>query len=47
MFLFQENFVLIQKGSCHERQKAQAPIRKRQARKVANAKVLNRNTNLT
>jgi len=34
-------------GSCHKRQKAQAPIRKRQMRKVANAKVLNRNTNLT
>jgi len=39
-------------GSCHKRQKAQAPtpraqIRNRQTRKVANAKVLNRNTNLT
>jgi len=34
-------------GSCHKRQKAQAPIRKRQTRKVANAKVLNRKTNLT
>ena len=41
-----------QSGSCHKRQKAQAPtprapIRNRQTRKVANAKVLNRNTNLT
>jgi len=39
-------------GSCHKRQKAQAPtpqapIRNRQTRKVANAKGLNRNTNLT
>jgi len=39
-------------GSCHERQKAQAPtpqapIRNRQTRTVANAKGLNRNTNLT
>jgi len=39
-------------GSCHKRQKPQAPtpqapIRNRQTRKVANAKVLNRNTNLT
>jgi len=39
------------KGSCHKRQKAQAltpraPIRNLQTRKVANAKVLNRNTNL-
>jgi len=39
-------------GSCHKRQKpqaptSQAPIRNRQTRKVANAKVLNRNTNLT
>ena len=39
-------------GSCHKRQKAQAPtprapIRNRQTRKVANAKILNRNTNLT
>ena len=38
-------------GSCHKRQKAQAPtpqapIRNRKTRKVANAKV-NRNTNLT
>jgi len=33
--------------SCHKRQKPQAPIRNRQTRKVANAKVLNRNTNLT
>jgi len=33
-------------GSCHKRQKPQAPIRNRQTRKVANAKSLNRNTNL-
>jgi len=38
-------------GSCHKRQNAQAPtpqapIRNRQTRKVANAKGLNRNTNL-
>jgi len=41
-----------QTGSCHKRQKPQAPtpqapIRNRQTRKVANAKGLNRNTNLT
>jgi len=39
-------------GSCHKRQKPQAPtpqepIRNRQTRKVGNAKGLNRNTNLT
>jgi len=39
-------------GDCHTRQKSQAPtpqapIRNRQTRKVANAKGLNRNTNLT
>ena len=39
-------------GSCHKCQKPQAPtprapIRNRQTRKVANAKGLNRNTNLT
>ena len=39
-------------GSCQKRQKPQAPtpqapIRNRQTRKVANAKGLNRNTNLT
>jgi len=34
-------------GSCHKRQKPQAPIRNRQTRKVANAKGLNRNTNVT
>jgi len=39
-------------GSCHKRQKPQAPtpqapIRNWQTRKVANAKGLNRNTNLT
>jgi len=44
-------FVLVLTGSCHKRQKPeaptpQAPIRVRQTRKVANAKRLNRNTNL-
>jgi len=39
-------------GSCHKRQNpqaptSQAPIRNRQTRKVANAKGLNRNTNLS
>jgi len=39
-------------GSCHKRQKPQAPtpqapLRNRQTRKVANAKGLHRNTNLT
>ena len=39
-------------GSCHKRQKAQAPtlqapIRNRQTRKAANAKGFNRNTSLT
>jgi len=39
-------------GSCHKRQKAraptpQAPIRNSKTRKVANAKVHNRYTNLT
>jgi len=39
-------------GSCHKRQKPQAPtpqapIRNRQTKKVANAKILNRNINLT
>jgi len=39
-------------GSCHKRQKPQAPtpqapIRNRLTRKVANAKVLNRNFNLS
>ena len=38
---------LLQTASCHKRQKPQAPIRNRQTRKVANAKGLNRNTNLT
>ena len=38
-------------GSCHKRQKPQAPtprapVRNRQTRKVANAKGLKRNTNL-
>jgi len=44
--------LFILSGSCHKRQEAeaptpQAPIRNHQTRKVANAKVLNRNTNLT
>jgi len=34
-------------GNWHKRQKPQSPVRNRQARKVANAKGLNRNTNLT
>jgi len=34
-------------GSCHKSQKPQEPIRNRQTRKVANAKGLNPNTNLT
>jgi len=39
-------------GSCHKRQKPQAPtpqapMRNRQTRKAANAKGLNRNANLT
>ena len=43
---------LSRTGSCHKRQKPQAPtpqapIRNRQTRKVANAKGLNRNTSLT
>jgi len=43
---------MLLSGSCHKRQKPQAPtpqapIRERQTRKVANAKGLNRNTNLT
>jgi len=41
---------VINLGSCHKRQKPQAPtprapIRNRQTRKVTNAKGLNRNTN--
>jgi len=44
--------LICQRGSCHKRQKTQAPtpqalIRNRQKRKVANAKGLNRNTNLS
>jgi len=44
--------LMKQAGSCHKRQKPQAPtlqapIRNRQTRKVANAKGLNRYTNLT
>jgi len=47
-----EGLSVVLKGSCHKRQKPQtptpqAPIRNRQTRKVANAKGLNRNTNLT
>ena len=44
---------VAEQGSCHKRQKPQAPtpqapIRNRQTRKVANAKgLINRNTNLT
>jgi len=46
------SFIANWRGSCHKRQKPQAPtpqapIRNRQTRKVANAKGLNRNTNLT
>jgi len=46
------NIIAEISGSCHKRQKPQAPtpqapIRNRKMRKVANAKVLNRNTNLT
>jgi len=46
-----KNIDVNKKGSCHKRQKPQAPtpqvpIRNRQTRKVANAKGLNRNTNL-
>ena len=37
-----ENFA----GSCHKRQKPQVPNRNSKTRKVANAKGLNRNTNL-
>jgi len=46
-------FTFIPKtGSCHKRQKPQAPtpqapVRNHQTRKVANAKCINRNTNLT
>jgi len=44
--------LLHNSGSCHKRQKPQAPtsqalIRNHQTREVANAKGLNRNTNLT
>ena len=47
-----EFYRVVKQGSCHKRQKPQAPtpqapIRNRQTRKVANAKVLNRNTNQT
>jgi len=49
-FLNEENWDIV--DSCHKRQKPQAPtpqapVRNRQTRKVANAKGLNRNTNLT
>jgi len=42
----------VEVGSCHKRQKPQAPtphaqMRNRQTRKVVNAKGFNRNTNLT
>ena len=42
---------MVNQGSCRKRQKPQAstpqaPIRNRKTRKVANAKDLNRNTNL-
>jgi len=40
-------FSFCETGCCHKRQKPQAPIRNRQTRKVANAKGLNRNTNLS
>jgi len=40
-------YYLLVEGGSHKRQKPQAPIRNRQTRKVANAKGLNRNTNLT
>jgi len=48
-FYLSSTFLL---GSCHKRQKAQAPtpqapIRNRQTRKVANAKLHNSYTNLT
>jgi len=44
--------VILLMDSCHKRQEQQAPtpqapIRNRQTREVANAKGLNRNTNLT
>jgi len=39
--------ILLLSGSCHKRQKPQAPIRNGQTRKVANSKGLNRNTNLS
>jgi len=41
------SFRLKRSGSCRKRQKPQAPIHNRQTRKFANAKGLNRNTNLT
>ena len=44
---FKAQFPRVFMGSCHKRQKPQAPIRNRQTRKVANAKGLNRKTNLT
>jgi len=52
LILLSQRFVCSNTGSCHKRQKPQAPtpqasIRNRQTRKVANAKGLNRNTNLT
>jgi len=55
MFIFTKKQITLFTclGSCHKRQKPQAPtmqapiIRNRQTRKVANAQGLNRNTNLT
>jgi len=52
IFLQTTGLFLYNSGSCHKRQKPQAPmpqapIRYRQTRKVANAKCLNRNTNPT
>jgi len=50
-YMVNSSLSCIERGSCHKRQKPQAPtpqatIRNRQTRKVANAKGLNRNTNL-
>jgi len=50
--LLKSMLLLPIEGSCHKRQKAQAPtpqapICNRKTRKVANAKVQNRYTNLT
>jgi len=40
-------WVAVISAKKHKRKAPRAPIRNRQTRKVANAKVLNRNTNLT